>query len=192
MSYDSFNEFYEGTPPWEIARPQPAVAELAERGGFTGRVIDVGCGTGENSLLLASRGHTVLGVDGADRAVEKARAKARQRQLDAEFTVADAFQLTGLGRQFDTALDSAFLHIPGNTAENRRIYTAQLASVLESGGWAHFLEISEQSGEHPSLTSAEIVGSLGTDSWKNAEVSTATYAGTDGDIPAWLVSVQRV
>lgn len=191
MSYDSFNEYYEGTPPWEIARPQPTVVELSQRGRFTGRVIDVGCGTGENSLFLAARGHSVLGVDGAHRAVEKARAKAAERELAAEFTVADAFQLTALGQRFDTALDSAFLHIPGNTPESRLAYTAQLAGVLESGGWAHFLQISEESAEHPSLTRAEILDSLD-DSWQSAEISATTYAGTEGSIPAWLVSVQRV
>lgn len=45
--------------------------------------------------------------------------------------------------ELDTALDSAFMHIPGNTATRRRAYTHQLAAVLAPGGWVHLLEISE-------------------------------------------------
>lgn len=133
MSYDSFDPYYRGstTPPWETARPQPAVVALAEKGRFAGRVLDVGCGTGENSLHLAALGHHVLGVDGSVTAVERARTKASERALPAEFTVADAFDLTALGQKFDTALDSAFLHIPGNTAERRAAYARELAAVSE-------------------------------------------------------------
>ncbi|AXK37098.1 class I SAM-dependent methyltransferase [Streptomyces armeniacus] len=188
---DSFNEFYEGTPPWEIAAPQPAVVALADRGLFTGRVLDVGCGTGENTLHLASRGHTVLGVDGAENAVVRAREKARQRDLPVEFAIADAFDLTSLGQKFDTVLDSAFMHIPGNTAGRRRDYTRELANVLVSDGWVHLLEISERSEEHPTLTRTEIVAAFDDEDWTDIRIGPTTYAVTTGDVHAWLVSVRR-
>lgn len=190
MTYTSFNPSYQGNPPWEISRPQPAVVALAEEGRFVGRVLDVGCGTGENALYLASRGHPVLGIDGAATAVERAQAKARRRDLPAEFVVADAFDLTALGQRWDTVLDSAFLHIPGNTAARRRAYTQQLAAVLSPGGWAHLLEISEQVTEHPSITQAEIVDAFD-DKWTAPQIHPATYMITTGEVPAWLASVQR-
>lgn len=190
MSYDSFEPLYAGTPPWEIARPQPAVVALDEEGGFTSPVLDVGCGTGENALHLAYRGHTVLGADGAPTPIERARAKAAQRNLRVEFRVADAFDLTALGRTFETVLDSAFLHIPGNTAASRRAYTHQLAAVLTPGGWAHMLQISEEVTEHPSMTSAEIIDAFG-EEWNNSTVRKTRYAVNGEEVPAWLVSVQR-
>ncbi len=190
MNSAGFEPAYQATPPWETGQPQPAVARLADAGRFTGRVLDVGCGTGENALYLASRGYTVLGIDGAPTAVERARAKARQRDLPAEFAVADAFDLTALGQKFDTALDSAFMHIPGNTAVRRRAYTGQLAAVLPAGGWVHLLEISEQVTEHPSMTRAEIIDAFD-DQWADPTIQAATYAITTGEVPAWLVSIQR-
>lgn len=57
----------------EISGPQPAIVALAEEGRFVGRVLDVGCGTGENALYLTSRGHPVLEIDGAATAIEPAR-----------------------------------------------------------------------------------------------------------------------
>ena len=52
-----FNAVYDaGPPPWDIGRPQPAFVELAGQDMLAGRVLDVGCGTGEHALMAAARG----------------------------------------------------------------------------------------------------------------------------------------
>src|ERR1700683_5840831 len=101
--------YHHGPAPWDVG-PQPAVVRLASAGGFTGTVLDAGCGTGENALLLASLGLSVLGVDVAETALALAREKATHRGLNVEFTTADAFQLQRLGRTFDTVLDCGLFH----------------------------------------------------------------------------------
>src|SRR5213593_1381732 len=58
---ESFESIYAGKPPWDIGKPQPAFFEVADR--VTGAVLDAGCGTGENALFFAGRGHPVLGID---------------------------------------------------------------------------------------------------------------------------------
>ena len=85
-----FDLMYESTPPWEIGRPQSAVIELWRAGQLAGRLLDVGCGTGENALLSAGNGGQVLGVDGAPRAIESRSAMfarvptpAAKRRVDA-------------------------------------------------------------------------------------------------------------
>src|SRR5205814_1479838 len=50
-------------PPWDMEGPAPFVVDLEAAGRFRGDVLDVGCGTGENALYLASRGLRVVGVD---------------------------------------------------------------------------------------------------------------------------------
>ncbi|WP_410606480.1 class I SAM-dependent methyltransferase [Amycolatopsis sp. lyj-109] len=190
MSDAGFAAAYRGAPPWEIGRPQPAVVALAGRGGFAGRVLDVGCGTGENTLYLAGLGHPVLGIDGTPAAIERARSKASQRGSTAEFAVADAFGLAALHRRFDVALDSAFLHVLSGSRA-RRAYIDQLAAVVIPGGRVHLLEISEADVKLvPSMTRAEITGAFG-EGWSAPEISTESYAVTTGDIPAWLVTVRR-
>ncbi len=54
------------------------------------RVADLGCGTGSLSVLLAERGHTVIGVDVSPRMIDRARSKARRRDVDITFVVGDA------------------------------------------------------------------------------------------------------
>jgi len=85
----------------------------AARGGFAGAVLDVGCGTGENALHVASLGWPVLGVDVAETALAIARAKAAERGIAAEFAAADALHLERLGRRFETVLDCGLFHTFG-------------------------------------------------------------------------------
>jgi SAM-dependent methyltransferase len=133
--------YADGPAPWDIGAPQPAVVRLAGDGAFTGAVLDAGCGTGDNALPIASLGLHVLGFDVAATAVSIARARAADRGADAEFLVADALRLHGLGRQFDTVLDCALLHTFDH--EERRRYLASLASAVRPGGRLHVLCFSD-------------------------------------------------
>ncbi len=137
-----FDEAYLGNPPWEIGRPQPAIESLFDSGVVQGRVIDVGCGTGEHTLLAASRGLDALGVDNASRAIELARNKARARDLPARFETVDALQLGVLRERFDTAIDCGLFHVL--TTPQRFSYARSLSSVLRPGATLHLLCFSER------------------------------------------------
>src|SRR5262245_24619063 len=102
--------YHDGPAPWDVDQPQPVIARLAAAGAFVGDVLDAGCGTGENTLLIAALGLSVLGVDVAETALASARKKAHDRGIDAEFAAADALQLERLGRMFDTVIDSGLFH----------------------------------------------------------------------------------
>jgi SAM-dependent methyltransferase len=45
---------------WDIGKPQKAFIDVAEQ--ITGSILDAGCGTGDNVLYFASRGHKVTGI----------------------------------------------------------------------------------------------------------------------------------
>ena len=66
-------------PPWDIGRPQPVFERLAEQGLLRGRLLDSGCGTGENTMMAAAHGADALGVDVAPNAIAQARQKAAER-----------------------------------------------------------------------------------------------------------------
>ncbi len=103
--------YHDGPAPWDTGQPQPAIARVASEGGFAGRVLDAGCGTGENALHVASLRLAVLGVDVAETALAMARAKAAERGIVAvELAAADALQLKRLGRMFETVLDCGLFH----------------------------------------------------------------------------------
>ena len=129
----SWDEAYSGEapPPWDIGRPQPAFARLADQGLLAGRVLDSGCGTGENTLLAAAHGADRLGVDLSARAIARARAKAAERGLAGPFETGDVLRLGDLGLTFDTIIDSGVFHVFDD--EDRARYVASLAVGAEPG-----------------------------------------------------------
>ena len=132
-----------GTPaPWDIGRPQPAFVRFADQGRLTGRLLDAGCGTGENALLAASHGADVTGIDVAPTAIARARAKASERGLTARFEVADARDLGRLSLTADTVIDSGVFHVFDD--EDRARYVTSLASVLRPGGRCYLVCFSDR------------------------------------------------
>lgn len=138
----AFDAAYAGTPPWDIGRPQPALLELAEAGTLRGRVLDAGCGTGEHVLMAARLGLPATGIDAAPPAIAIAQSKARDRGVDARFLVWDALELSALGEQFDTVLDSGLFHVFDDGDRGR--YVEGLRAVLSSGGRYFMLCFSDQ------------------------------------------------
>ncbi|MFE2729294.1 class I SAM-dependent methyltransferase [Kitasatospora sp. NPDC059327] len=67
-------------------------------------VLDVGCGTGSLSLVLAEAGHRVTGVDLAPRMVERAGEKLSAAGLSGRFLVGDAAVPPTGGEAFDVVL----------------------------------------------------------------------------------------
>ncbi|WP_242340422.1 class I SAM-dependent methyltransferase [Anaeromyxobacter sp. SG66] len=130
-----------GTPPWDIGRPQPEIVKLAGEGEVRGTVLDVGCGTGENALHLASLGRPVVGVDGSPAAIARAREKAAARGLEVAFHVADALQLGRLRLRVETVVDCGLFHVFSD--EERRPYAESLTEVLSPGGVLHILCFSD-------------------------------------------------
>src|SRR2546421_2189920 len=129
---EDFDFLYAVTPPWDIGRPQPAFVALAQAGAIRGRVLDVGCGTGEHALMAAELGLDATGVDMATAAIEAAKRKARDRGLSARFLVWDAFELAVLDEQFDTVLDSGLFHVFQN--DDRPMFVDNLRAVIPAGG----------------------------------------------------------
>jgi SAM-dependent methyltransferase len=190
-----FDHVYEGAPPWEIGRPQGDVIRLADRGGFKGKVLDVGCGSGENSIYLASKDLEVLGIDRVPAAIELARKKAAERKSTATFEVADVLKLTRRKRSFDTVLDSGLFHTFSD--DDRARYAKVLAGIVKNRGTLHILCFSneEPGTEGPRrVGERELIELFNMKGWLVEEVAEARFETTlhpDG-ARAWLATFTRM
>jgi SAM-dependent methyltransferase len=192
-SWDS--SYHEGPPPWDIGHPQPAIARLTAERELTGPVLDVGCGTGEHALLLASLGLAVVGVDVAETAVALARAKAHDRRIEVEFAVADALKLGSLGRRFATVLDCGLFH--SFDGHERFEYAASLALVTEPNGILYVLCFSDRGpdpGPHPVSQTDLTEAFCAMNGWKviAVEPDRVETRFHDHGASAWLATIRRI
>ena len=187
--------YAEGIPPWQIDRPQPEVIRLIEQGKFESPVLDLGCGTGDNTIELARRGLLVKGLDAVTEALERARKKTEQAGLKQppEFILADALRLAESGLKGRTVLDCALFHTFSD--EESKEYIRGLEAVLSPGGRLHILSFSELETRQPGprrLSLSEITGSFGA-GWRVEESVRCRYwdrVRPDG-AHAWRVSFVR-
>jgi SAM-dependent methyltransferase len=189
---EDFDALYAGTPPWDIGRPQPAFLTLAEAGAINGRVLDVGCGTGEHALLAARLGLEATGVDVAAAAIAAAEAKAAARGLATRFLVWNALDLAALGERFDTVLDSGLFHV---LDDDRAAYVASLAAATRAAGRCHLLCFSDrQPGIFgPRRVSRAELRTAFAGGWRVDAIEPATMETLGGgSIHAWLATMTRV
>ena len=186
----------EAPPPWDIGRPQPAFIRLAEAGLLTGAVLDVGCGTGEHALLAAAHGAEATGIDAAPAAIERARAKAAQRDLPARFEVADVLDLGVLDLEFDTIIDSGVFHVFSD--EDRPRYVASLAEVLRPGGTCYLMCFSDREpGEWgPRRVSQDELRAAFSDGWRVDSIVADSFDVNPIEgktrVEAWLATIRRL
>lgn len=200
-----FDDAYRtSTAAWVIGEPQRAIIDVERAGMIRGTVLDVGCGTGEHTILLTRLGYDVLGVDYAATAVEQARANAADKGVDARFEVADAMNL-GSDEAYDTIVDSALVHIFDDSDRPR--YVRSLHAACRPGGLVHVLALSDAGrGFGPQVSETTIREAFG-DGWALEALDATTYrgviqeqhvealglaVGTVVDEPGWLARVQRL
>lgn len=193
-----FETIYAGQPAWEIGRPQQFLVQAADQ--ITGSILDSGCGTGENTLFFAQRGHPTTGIDFLPEPIRRAKLKAAERGVTATFLVMDALHLSTLPDRFDTVIDSGLFHVFSD--EDRRRYVDELAAILNPGGRLFLICFSddEPGTQGPRRVSRQEIFSAFALGWKVESIEPARYevqpdlpdrAFSPGGPKAWFIIVQK-
>ena len=141
------------------------------------RVLEVGCGTGNNVWCAAREGFHTTGIDGSETAIATARKRLSSEGLAAELRVVDFTQLPFADASFDLAIDRGALSCVGRSAARRAL--GELARVLRPGGRLLFNPYSDR---HTSALS----GRLGPDDL-TLDVSAGSLTGC-GQLCFWNAS----
>ena len=175
-TFSRFDDAYKTrTAPWVIGEPQPAIVELERAGLIRGKVLDVGCGTGEHTILLTRLGYDVLGVDSAPTAVEQARENAAAKGVDARFEVADAMNL---GAEPALRHDRRQRAVPHLRRRRPAPATSRACTPrARPGALVHVLALSDAGrGFGPEVSEATIREAFG-DGWELEALDETTYRG---------------
>lgn len=128
-----WNENYrEGNLPWDTGRPSSELQRVLRASSIQPcRALELGCGTGTNSVWLAQQGFEVTGVDGAPLAVEQAESRAQAAGVQVQFLVADVLDLPELDGPFEFFFDRGCYHAVRRNAPQQ--YAPAVAKHLASG-----------------------------------------------------------
>lgn len=109
MNFDSLAASYDTTfglsPTGRLFRFRLAERVLSEapRGA---RILDIGCGTGEDAVWLSAQGYAVHGIDESPGMIEAARAKAKERHSTATFECRTVQSLSAESSRFDAVISN--------------------------------------------------------------------------------------
>lgn len=194
-----FESAYAGQPPWDIGGPQKTLIDVADQ--IIGSVLDAGCGTGENALFFANRGHKVTGIDFMAEPINRAKQKATEQNMTATFLVMDALMLNDWLEEFDNVIDSGLFHVFND--DDRQRYVEGLASVLKPGGRLFLLCFSDQEpGEQgPRRVSRQEIEDAFAQGWNVQSIEPTRFevrpdlkdiSFSEGGPKAWFVVVRRM
>lgn len=136
MPTNTWDKFYQAIDPadipWNSSPDDYLVALVKAKKMGAGQALDLGCGVGRKSILLAKNGFAVTGVDISPTAIKQARANAREDGVKVNFVTHDATDLSFLGdEKFDLVLDWANLH--GILADKQQQYVREIAKHTQTG-----------------------------------------------------------
>jgi SAM-dependent methyltransferase len=143
--HPSWNESYaSGQLPWDTGQPEPLLIEFVTSGGIApAPTLEIGAGTGTNAIWLAERGFDVLGIDLSPLAVERARAKMKERALSCRFAALNFLAAPPPGGPFQFVFDRGCFHVFDEPDERQRFAANVAAALAPDGLWLSMIGSSE-------------------------------------------------
>jgi SAM-dependent methyltransferase len=154
--------YVDGQAPWDSGVPSKELIRILDEVKIKPcRAGELGCGTGTNSIYLASRGFDVTGFDLSPTGLARARQKAVEANATVRFVEADLCKFTLDVPPFDFVFDRGCYHAA------RRIDQPGIVNTLKrlTRPGSRFLLLTGNANEKcepgpPTLTAAEICNEL--------------------------------
>jgi SAM-dependent methyltransferase len=146
-----FKERYKtGNIPWDIGKPDFNLIETVTKIPIEScKALDIGCGTGDNSIWLAQKQLQVTGTDVSEIAIEKAKEKALKNNVKCTFLVVDFFKSRIEGAPFGFVFDRGCFHTFDSNKERKK-FAKNVASNLEKNGlWLSLIGSADERRQGP-------------------------------------------
>lgn len=119
---------------WDHSYPSPELVGYASGAklGAGARVLDAGCGSGQDAMFLATRNLEVHGLDFSAEAIQLAEQRSRERGVTVSWHHGSILSTPFEAGYFDLITDrGCFHHIGG---QRRHEYAREIARILKPGG----------------------------------------------------------
>jgi len=129
----NWNERYKtGDTPWDSGQVSHELRRVLEEYAILPcRALELGCGTGTNAVFLAEQGFSVTGIDISELAIDRAKALARESNVDARFLQCELEQFPDPETPFRFLFDRGLYHVVRQEQLDR--FLKLLEKVTEPG-----------------------------------------------------------
>jgi SAM-dependent methyltransferase len=193
---EGFRERYRlADTPWDIGQPDFNLIEVVTKHPIPScKALDIGCGTGDNSIWLAQNGFQVIGTDTSNIALKKAKEKASKTNIDCDFILVNFLKSKIEGAPFGFVFDRGCFHALSSQNDRRR-FAQNVADHLEEAGlWLTLVGNADghrQGFGPPQRTAGDIVSAVE----PYFEVLSLTFGhfGSNRQNPprAWICLIQK-
>jgi ubiquinone/menaquinone biosynthesis C-methylase UbiE len=187
---------------WQRATPSTDLVALIEGPAALkpGRALDIGCGTGTDSIYLATHGWEVTAVDMVSKALTAARRKATAAGVTPRFVQGDVTRLgdLGVGDGYTLLLDFGCLH---TLPEDRRTaYVTGVSRVAAPGATLLLcgFKLPPKAPMHAGITLDEVRQRFGEAGWQvvraeptSADPEMATARRAAAHFELWCYQLTR-
>lgn len=120
--------------PWDVGKPEDALVEFINNGFVKPcRVLEIGCGNGNDAIFLAKKGFDVTAIDISKRAITEAKGRTEKAGVRCSFFAEDITELKSVSGKFGFVYDRACFHfIP---EEKRGKYIKTVKEFLLKDGY---------------------------------------------------------
>ncbi len=191
-----FEERYRsGDLPWDHGMVDYNLVENVARRQITPcKVLDIGCGTGDNAVWLAGQGFEVVACDLSETAIRQAKGKAEVSGRQIRFLTGDFLHEQIPSAPFGFVFDRGCLHcIPDLTG--RKIFAEKVNRLLEDGGmWLTLAGNADEPKREvgpPQLSASELVAIV-EPSFEIISMETGFFGSDQIDPPrAWICLMRK-
>lgn len=165
MIEEQFQERYKsGNTPWDNGKPDFNLIQTVTTMDIKPcRVLEIGCGTGNNSIWLAQNNFDVIGIDASEIAIQKALEKASKANVNCSFIETNFLKNKIEGAPFGFVFDRGCFHV-FNSDQERIIFAKKVSANLEKDGlWLSIVGNADEQRNHPGppqRTARDIVNSV--------------------------------
>ncbi len=193
---ERFEKRYEsGDTPWDIGKPDFNLIQTVTTVAIEPcTALDIGCGTGDNSIWLSQKNFQVIGIDISEIAIQKAIEKASEANVKCTFIVIDFLTTKIEGAPFGFAFDRGCFHSL-NSDEERKSFAENVAAHLKKDGlWLSLVGNTDEQRHGPGppqRTARDIVNSV--ESYFEILSLVSSYFGSNRPNPpkAWVCLMRK-
>jgi SAM-dependent methyltransferase len=191
-----FKQRYQaGNTPWDIGRPDSNLIQAVTKVPIKPcKVLDIGCGTGDNAIWLSQQGFRVTAVDTSEIAIGKAKEKASKANAECVFEVADILKSPVEGGPFGFVFDRGFFHTLGSDKE-RETFAEKVSDHLEKDGlWLSLLGNADErrNGPGPPQRTARDIVNVVEPHFEILSLVSGAFGSNHSNPPrAWICLVRK-